>query len=566
MIRGLVHTHFPLYTFPGRNIWVKTHGLLLRRPHVSVPPPTVRPPGNPHLQRITYFHAPSKVELLSAATSLYQRLKIRFKFATIRQYRAFTADEISAFFTWILAGHVLWIVVGTTTFVSLAIAAINTVSAQVPEFLARSVGNYLTRQSGITVIFESAIVPKSGKIQLNKVFASKRLNRIRGRSYGTMKKGSPMAAATAAATLVRTEVDYQDWDFEAEAEDVNCTQFDLTIDTVDVTLSFMNWWNGKGLLHDVEIKGVRGVVDRTHVSWTGEEQSKFPKELLRVHREGDFEIQSFRLEDLLVTVLQPNSFRPFQISIFSCELPRLRKQWMFYDFLCANSMSGSYDGSLFTLHPRQSQSTSLTSTRQTSRFRIDDVKIDHLNRDISGPFGWIRSGTADFTADMIFPPNPGKATLINILQDIIENIERNTQLGFTQLPTSTEEKDPVLVVFDLRVQLNNVKAAVPYLTSDLSYTNNALVRPIVAFINSQRTFIPLNCHVVKPLSEFDGAWGVCDCGLLRDVSDKVYEAFVRNVRDDQVRRRRLQKVGMWSLRLLGLQLMMAMNRTSFAGH
>lgn len=74
---------------------------------------------------------------------------------------------------------------------------------------------------------------------------------------------------------------------------------------------------------------------------------------------------------------------------------------------------------------------------------------------------------------------------------------------------------------DLRVHLNNVRAAVPIFTSDLSYINNALIRPIVAYINSKRTFIPINCRLVKRVGDFDGSWTVFDSGLMDDLSAAV---------------------------------------------
>jgi len=76
------------------------------------------------------FHRPTKEELLAAATGFWQRLRIRFKWLTIRSSRPFNTDDISAFFSWILVGHVIWILVGTTTFFSLLILAVNTVFAQ----------------------------------------------------------------------------------------------------------------------------------------------------------------------------------------------------------------------------------------------------------------------------------------------------------------------------------------------------------------------------------------------------------------------------------------------------
>lgn len=81
----------------------------------------------PHMPQI---HRPNKEELLAAATGFWSRLKIRFKWFSIRSARPFNADEIGAFFSWVLVGHVIWIVLGTTTFFSLAILAVNTVFAQ----------------------------------------------------------------------------------------------------------------------------------------------------------------------------------------------------------------------------------------------------------------------------------------------------------------------------------------------------------------------------------------------------------------------------------------------------
>src|ERR1700710_2929038 len=183
------------------------------------------------------------------------------------------------------------------------------------ETLARWVGDYLTQSAGIKVVFESAIVPKwgDGVITFHNVFVSRRP----GQGKTKVSKGSSMSAAAAAAAERQAELEGH-----REEEDTNYTQFDVTIGTVNVTLSFVKWWNGRGLLRDVEVKGVRGVVDRTSVHWGTEYVD--PRTYRHEHNLGDFEIESFKLEDLLVTIHQPNGFRPFSVSIFSCELPQLR--------------------------------------------------------------------------------------------------------------------------------------------------------------------------------------------------------------------------------------------------
>ena len=73
---------------------------------------------------------PTKEELLAAASGFRERLKVRFKWFSIRSMRPWNADEWGAFVSWFLFGHIVWILVGTTTFFSLIILFINTVFAQ----------------------------------------------------------------------------------------------------------------------------------------------------------------------------------------------------------------------------------------------------------------------------------------------------------------------------------------------------------------------------------------------------------------------------------------------------
>jgi distribution and morphology protein 31 len=449
------------------------------------------------------------------------------------------------------------------------------------ETLARWVGDYLTHSAGVKVVFESAIVPKwkDGVITFHNVFISRRP----GQGKTKVSKGSSITAAAAAAAERQAELEGRK---DEEEEDTNYTQFDLTVGTVNVTLSFVKWWNGKGLLRDVEVKGVRGVIDRTSVHWGGEYID--PRTYLHKHHPGDFEIDSFKMEDLLVTVHQPNGFRPFSISIFSCDLPQLRKQWLFYDFLSANNMSGAFDGSLFTIHPRQMHGFAAAHHEESndeanpwkkhSRLRIDGLKIDHLNRGVEGPFGWIYEGNVDIVADIMFPADEDES-IAKVMSDfydrmeatvtsnryihILENNPRTADLDTPEQRAAYAEKvnrddDKRFLVMDLRVHLNDVRASVPLFTRDLSYINQALIRPIVAYINSQKTFIPINCRIVKRASEFDGSWTIFDSGLMEDLSAETYEAFAKDVVDSQARMRRLKKVGFWSISLAIQALFMGM--------
>lgn len=81
-----------------------------------------------HLPKLP--HRPSKEELLAAANGFWERLKVRFKWMSIRSMRPWNADEWGAFVSWFMLGHIVWVLVGTTTFFSLLIFSINTVFAQ----------------------------------------------------------------------------------------------------------------------------------------------------------------------------------------------------------------------------------------------------------------------------------------------------------------------------------------------------------------------------------------------------------------------------------------------------
>ena len=151
-----------------------------------------------------------------------------------------------------------------------------------------------------------------------------------------------------------------------------------------------------------------------------------------------------------------------------------------------------------------------------------------------GPFSWIQHGSVDIVADIMFPTDDD-LQFTKVVQHIVERMEATvssanlpsnrrdpSSLG---LPEASEQSSPSsdqkFVIMDLRIQLNDVRAAVPLFSKDLTYVNSALIRPIVAYINSRRTYIPINCRVIKRANEFDGSWTMYDSGLMEEVSAEV---------------------------------------------
>jgi mitochondrial distribution and morphology protein 31 len=122
-----------------------------------------------------------------------------------------------------------------------------------------------------------------------------------------------------------------------------------------------------------------------------------------------------------------------------------------------------------------------------------------------GPFSWLKSGKVDAVLDIKFPRDTNEDSLNVILGEIADAISTATSSlssvaeripGQKQLakPPLTPPSDIIEVdeehqrgesqhvVIDIDLRFRDSKAAVPLFTKDISRVNNALIRPIVAFM------------------------------------------------------------------------------------
>jgi distribution and morphology protein 31 len=146
-----------------------------------------------------------------------------------------------------------------TSFVAVGFAIINSLSLQ--EKMARMLGNYLTSSTGVTVVFESAIVPKWGFAGGGSSIVFKNVYISRG--------GNGEADSLVLLPPVKDE------DLEEDAivsEISKWTHFHLSIDTVEVSLDMSRWLDGKGLVKDANVTGVRGVVGKLPYSFSRQER------------------------------------------------------------------------------------------------------------------------------------------------------------------------------------------------------------------------------------------------------------------------------------------------------
>lgn len=102
-------------------------------------------------------------------------------------------------------------------------------------------------------MFEEAIVPRwrEGRLRLGKVYVSRRPQLEDGSVEGTLRSGLVQGPGEVFGPVEMTE---------EQKEEHNYTMFDLNIDEVEVTLSLPRWLDGKGLVENAKVKGVRGVI------------------------------------------------------------------------------------------------------------------------------------------------------------------------------------------------------------------------------------------------------------------------------------------------------------------
>lgn len=200
--------------------------------------------------------------------------------------------------------------------------------------------------------------------------------------------------------------------------------------------------------------------------------------------------------------------------------------------------------------------------QRKSRLRIESMSMDHIHRFGEGPPQWLTSGTMDFCADLYIPDERRKDNVPSIPAAIFEMIKTSlpssimigTGLGHQMVLgeqsrfSSDNEKEPNKVVIDIDVRFKDVKGVVPLKIPDLSYLNSVMVRPLIAYINHNKTLVPIKGRIVMDLETFNGAYSINDSTLGSRLNECVTKGFVDLVKDQQERNRRLKQIGFWSFR------------------
>ncbi|EGF81116.1 hypothetical protein BATDEDRAFT_19142 [Batrachochytrium dendrobatidis JAM81] len=490
----------------------------------------------------------ARQELINNVDGIGARTMLRIRLFLMGQVRPMKMDDFVALFSWIFVGNTLFVLARTTAFVSVVIMIVNRLNFQ--EKVAEFISDLLSRATGFDVKVGAAVVPRwsDGAISLEDVTIV-----CNGDTWTELKRKEKSAKGL--GDLLPGEVD------------LNWTYWDLTVDRIDVNLSLWRLLDGRGPIKEAKLKGIRGMVDRRHIEF---DPNWVPSR--RVPEFGDFEMDSFIVEDLLVTICNPD-FRPFSFSIFDAELPIFRKQWLLYDMMCADSVVGMYDNCLFSVH----RSQSLDVFRDTpgnfdkvSHLKMSSVPIDHLKVGATGPISWLTRGTVDLDLHVLIPRITTNDDVFDQLFDELDGIrevaidkieeviaahpEQSRPIytnGVVNLGLPMPKSENANVILHWRVKLNDLKAYVPLSNPHLSYMSSALIRPVVAYMNANRTSLPLASSAKMDINNFNGAWDIFSAGLVDVLSEETGRALSNLVQDERERTRRLRRIGIWSLQQCG---------------
>lgn len=375
----------------------------------------------------------NKKQVLSEATNFYERFKINTKWLLIRGNRPFSANEISTMFSWLLISQIVWIILGTTTFVSILLLIFNTVFAK--EMVGKCIGKLLNVfLEDVDIKFEDALVPewKKGCIRFNKV------------ELKTINRDDSV-------------------DQSADNSEQNL-KFSLKFHEIELTLSLKKWLLGNGPINDLSVYGMRGDVS---VNYAYEQT---PQDLfIDWFSNKEYRLGRVQLTDSCVNIHDEQLDMKYRVSIYNLVMPQLRFEWMIPDFFNADVATGAINHSLFTIHKRQHKlvysnelERDLSPWKRITRLKLDSINVKALGLNKSNVFNWFEDGNLEITADIMLPHE------------------------------SDENKENKYMVLDFRFKFKDLRARFPDNAPRLS-TGEELIsleelKPLISFINTQNGY------------------------------------------------------------------------------
>lgn len=348
--------------------------------------------------------------------------------------------------------------------------------------------------------------------------------------------------------------------------------FDFTIQTTKISISLLDFLIGKrDSIIECEMQGLRGVIDKRHLvkekyseqdwsnlsTWrytaTGNNNNNNTNNNTQTRHSPSF--KSTTIKDAIFTILVDKT-TTHNVNIISADFPQLRPTHLLIDLMMASSVSGILNGNcLFSIHKpplledlgsaNSANSNGIFSPKRL--FKLHSLPVSLLTNSAvvdykepsspsssssslsSSPLSWITRGLVD----------------VDILIDVKEEerFDFDVQLKFHNL----HAKIP-----SFSRSAKDCKDSLPQLIEHKGHKHHllrrTLMRPIVAYLNEQKPFIPLHCSWSTPTSHLEGCWTLWESGLLEELSflitDSFYEVVVKR---ELLNSGRVRRISLWSL-------------------
>lgn len=533
-----------------------------------------------HILQVTrhYGDGPTKKQLLLSTSGLLSRLWIHIKWPLTRNNRPFGLDDFSAFASWALFGNALWIVLGTTTFGLAIMYAIytydhvrNTFSDERSSLLGYLVNSILSHGLGVRVDFRHTLpLWKDGKLVFENVHVVSDLPR-------------------------------------------DATQFSAHIKAMNVSLSFNKWYEGHGLIYDMEIHGMNAKVYRVRDAPPAPAELSISSMALSFSRYNEnhhpqYDINDHSYEQLKAVAPKPSGLidqryefnhikihdtyfeihdgpaQPLKITIFSCELPKLRGNKLLLDFFNASNVAGAINESMFTIHKRQN---SQYDSSKTVTFKLDGINMGQIARNNPfSKFNWLVHGKAQIEADIRVPSSEWEASDRSLLEYKKITSVFSQLLGPSEVVASDDdtpllksalaaiyltfskdvEKDDSpqeYVLVNCKVKFFDLKASLPpqlpmALSTRLPFISLHDLRSLIAYINTERKDpIVIKTTAIEKLSNLHNAQDLSQTKLFDVIISDIYDDLMKLVKMEEKKIIDL-RLSLWShsfasqLLLLGL--------------
>lgn len=371
----------------------------------------------PNKPRIT------KKQLLAQASGPFSRTMVHLKWPLLRDNRPHVSDAFSAVVSWFVMGNILWIVLGTTTFglgIMYSIHAYDNVLKKISEYFK---GNLEENES------ENETKNKTETGILAKLTSSIL-------SYGLgfkieFEKGSILPE------LVDGMLKFKRFKiFNENLNEEDSFTFSAKVEYMNVSLSFNKWYEGNGLIKELEIYGLNGKMYKNEENITITEElddgrslplsfnrynennhiqydmhDHYSEELQNIKEnqsrkvpfmDADYQIEHFKIHDSYMEIFNSKSEKPMRITIFNCDIPKLYGNRVLLDFFNANNVTGAINDSMFTIHKHQEYNSILRDEKRVIRFKLDGINFGSLLHDTL-KFNWIVDGKAKIIADIRLP-------------------------------------------------------------------------------------------------------------------------------------------------------------------